>query len=696
VITLAVAALAAIAGSGTLERLTYGGELQQDAESSRAADAIRDNVGSGGADLLVTYRSARYTVADPEFREAVEHSLAKAPAGLVTATMTAWSSGIPELDSKDEHATIVAIMLAGSDDTARTRTYRLLRPVLAAMNGFQVSFSGPIAIREAVVTAAENELLHMELLVLPAVFLVLVLLFRSIVAALIPVVVGALTLTITFGLLRPLTDVMDVSVLAVNALTVLCLALAVDSALFVVGRFREELTRRGDVGESVVATLSSAGRTCFFSGLTIGAAALSLALFPTGVTRSVGISTAIAMMAGTVLSLTAVPALLAVLGHRVNLLRVPLPLPWRPGSLNRFWARVGRAVIDEPISCLITSVVFLAVLTIPFFHSTLGFPDQRTLPPGAPARVATDEQRDDFVFPALDLIQVVTEFAQPAGTPAREAAALDWNRRLLGLPGAKWLLTVAESDHYTVLYVYAGPAESPSTLDLVRRIRALHGPPGGSVLVGGSSAMAVDVLDLLRHRLPWVLLFIGVTAFVSLTLTLRSLVLPLKAIVVNALSLGASFGAITWIFQDGHLAWLVGATRTGYLDVFTPFMLLAILIGLSMDYEFFLLSRIREEYDRTGDTNAAVVVGLQRSAPVFTGAAIVVMVVAAVISAGEVMFIKQLCAGIFIAVAVDATVVRAVLVPAAIRLLGRANWWLPGRRRAPAPAEAASAVRSRR
>lgn len=674
-VVLALTALAAVVGVGGLDRFGYGGELQQDAESSRAADVIRDHVGSGGADVLVTYRDPRATVDDPAFRRAVERSLAGVPAGVVTGSLVSWRDGLPALDARDRRATAAVLVLAGADDTERTRSYRVLRDAIRA-DGLDVSFSGPTALRDAVVTKARDELLRKELLALPAVFLLLVLLFRSLVAALVPVLVGALTLTATFALLRPLTAVLDVSVLAVNALTVLCLALAVDSALFVVGRFREELARRGDVEQAVVATVATAGRTCFYSGLTIGVIALSLVLFPVGITRSIGICTALAMGVGTVLSLTAVPALLAVLGHRVDLVRVPAPKWPRPGAAHRFWGRVGRAVVAEPVAYLIAAVALLAVLTTPFAHVVLGFPDQRTLPAGDPTRVAIEEQRRDFAFPALDLVQVVTEF----DAPARGEAARQWNRRLAALPGVRWVATVAESDRHAVLYLHAGPAESPAALDLVRDIRALPPPPGGSVLVGGASAMAVDVLDVLRDRLPWVLLVIALVTFALFAVLLRSVVLPLKALVVDVLPLGAAFGVLTRVFQDGDLTWAVGATQTGYLDVFQPFLLLVIVVGLSVDYEFFLLSRIREEHDRTGDTDAAIVAGLRRSAPVFTGAALVVLVVAAVIASGDVVFVKQLCVGIFVAVAVDATVVRAVLVPASVKLLGAANWWWPARR----------------
>ena len=591
--------------------------------------------------------------------------------------MTYWNSDAPVFAATNRKATIVAIMLAGADDTQRTRNYWRVRDSLRS-NGLTVSFTGPIAIRDAVATRAHQDLLRTELISFPAILLLLVLVFRSLVAALLPVAVGGLTLAATIGLIRPLTLLTDVSVLAVNAVTVLCLALAVDAALFVVGRFREELTRSSTVDDAVVATVATAGRTVFFSCLTIGIVAVGLAFIPAGLTQSIGLCTAIAMCVGTVVCLTALPALLAVLGHRVNLGRLPLAARWRrPGTADRFWGRVGRAVIRRPVVFLVATVLTLVVLTMPFFHTRLGFPDQRALPADDPARVAVDDLRREFNLPALDLIQVVTRFDIPVDTDAGQVAVRAWAQRLRHVPGVMVVVTAASAGRHGVYYAYAGAAESGAAIRAVRQIRALPPPDGGAVLVGGVTAMAVDVYDLVRDRLPWVLLFIAAMTYLLLGVLLRSVLLPLKALIVNALSLGASFGALTWIFQDGHLTWLVGATRTGYLDVLLPVLLLGVLIGLSMDYELMLLSRIREHYDKWGDNDAAIIAGLRHSAPVFTAAALVVLVVAAIFATSDVVFVKQFCVGILVAVVVDATLVRAVLVPAAMRLLGKANWWLP-------------------
>jgi uncharacterized membrane protein YdfJ with MMPL/SSD domain len=675
-VSLVLAAVAGMFGLFGLDRLSYGGELQAGAESARAADEVRERVPDGGTDLLLSFRDPVRTVDDPGFRGEVFAALAAVPAGLLTHTRTYFDGDAPVLRSRDGHTTLVAASLRGRDDTERTTTYRAVRDALPA-GPFALTFSGPIAVREAVVSTAQNDLRRTELLSFPAVFLLLLLTFRGVAAALVPVVVGGLTMAVTLGLVRAFAAVTPISVLAVNVVTLVCLAYAVDAGLFMVGRFREELATGRDVDTALAATMATAGRTCVYSCVTIAVVTGAMMLFGTGLTMSIGLCAALSMAVSALISLTLLPALLGVLGRRIDWLSLPRPVR-RAGAMDRFWGRIGRAVIAEPVGYLVAVVGVLAILSAPFPHARLGFPDQRALPADAPARAATEQLRADFAVPLLDLVQVVTRYAEPVATPAGQAAAGQWLQQLSRLPGVRFAAGAAAEGRHSVVFVQAAAAESAVTVDVVRAIRALPPPPGAEVLVGGAAAMAVDAYDLIGDRLPWVLGVIAVLAYLLLAVLLRSLVLPLKALVVNALSLGASFGVLTWMFQDGHLTWLVGATPSGYLDVLLPSLLLVLLIGLSMDYEFFLLARIREHYDATGDNDAAIVAGLQRSAPVFTGAALVVIVIGAVFATSEVVFIKQLCVGLIVAVTIDATLVRAVLVPATMRLLGKANWWLPG------------------
>ncbi|MER6047765.1 MMPL family transporter [Streptomyces sp. NPDC001793] len=681
VVPLVLAALAAAVASDIQERLSYGGFIARDAESNRAAMAIRDRIGRGGADVIAIYRNAHHTVEEPMFRRAVEHSLATAPKGTIVSTMTYWSRDLPLLASKDHHATAVLIMLAGSDDTSRTASYHQLRPALRA-EGFRIQYTGPVAVVDGVAERALTDLNRARLIALPLVFALLLLIFRSLVAALLPVVIGGLSISITLGVLVLLNDVVEISAITLSLVTALGLALGVDAALFVVGRFREELAGRAGVPDAVTTACATAGRTVFLSGATMSGIALGFLLFPIGILRSIGVAAAIVITVSATLSVTALPAALALVGSRLTTRRLRTPRRRRADPAEGPWAGLARAVMARPGHYTIGVLLTLLVMTAPFAHITLGFPDQRTLPADAPARLASDALQHDFALGGLDAVQVVVSVPHRLDTPTGQRTLRAWGEELIRLPGTGAGLIAATSQHSAVIYLtHDSSAEDPVTRTLVQRIRALPPPDGGEVLVGGLSAMAQDTLQMLGRRLPWVLFSIAAFTYVLLLTALRSVVLPAKALLVNALSIGASFGALVWIFQDGHLTWLVGAGRTGYIDVTQPVTMLILLIGLSTDYELLLLSRIREQYDATGDNAVAVATGLQRSAPIITASAAVVLVVSAIFTTNGVILVKELCVGVFIAVAVDAGLVRALLVPAAMRMLGRANWWLPGTRK---------------
>ncbi|UQA91404.1 MMPL family transporter [Streptomyces halobius] len=681
-VSLTVAGVALFAASGVGDRLSYGGFIPSDAESNRAAVAVRERIGRGGADVVVLYRHQRRTVDDPAFRRAVEESLSAVPAGAGVSTMTYWSRELPLLVSRDRHATAVAVMLAGSDDTQRAHSYQRFRSALRA-DGYQLQYAGPTALVDEVSQRGLSDLEKAKFIGFPAVLLLLVMVFRSPVAAVLPVVIGGLSIGITLGCLVLLRDVVETSFTTLIAVTTLGLALDVDAALFVVGRFREELARRATVPDAVETTCATAGRTVFLSGVTMCGIAGGVFFFPIDALRAFGVGAALVIAVSVVLNVTALPAALFLLGHRINSMRVP----WsRPGEARAGggWARLARSVMNRPGHYLVGVLLVLAALTAPFFHIVLGVPDQRALPADASARMATDSLQHDFPVNGLNAIQVAVTVPERLDTPAGQRSLTAWASRVVALPDIGGGLIAAKSQHSAVVYFdSSGNLDAAGTRALVRDIRALP-PPGkgkGEVLVGGVAAMALDTLEMLNRRLPWALLYITAFTFVFLLVALRSIVLPLKALVIGALSMSASFGALVWIFQDGHLLWLVNGSRTGYVDVVQPIVLLLLLAGVSMDYEFFLLSRIREHYDASGDNTAAVAQGLQQSGPVVSVAALVVLVVSAIFASNGVTTVKQVCVGMFIAIALEATLIRALLVPAVMRLLGRANWWLPGARK---------------
>ncbi|GAA3683910.1 MMPL family transporter [Lentzea roselyniae] len=675
-VALGLAVLGAPGALSLPERLAHGGYLAADSESAQAIQAIRDRVGTGAVDVVVIYRHSRlHTIDDPAFRAGVERSLATAPAGVITSAMSYWTTQNPGLISEDFHAAAVVVMLAGADEDARAASYQQLRDGLVA-DGFELSYTGPVAVLEEVAERTTADVHRAGLITLPLIMLVLVVVFRGVVAALLPVLLGGLTTVVTLAVLRLVTEVTAINFAVLNAIVAIALAVGTDAALFVVSRFREELLRRPSPAAAIMPTMTTAGRTVFCSGIAISAIVSANLFFPLGFVRSLGIGAAIAAAVGAVLAVTVLPAMLVVLGPRVNALafgRKRDALSLAEGGPR--WARLARAVMRDPLPCAAVAIAVLLLLAVPFFHTRFATADETVLPEKASARIAATQLRSEFGVASMSAIQLTTTFANPLDGPAGERDLDQWRGRLLTVPGVETGMVVATRDRTAVIYL-AAPAGG-DTREVIRRLRALPAPPGGENLVGGEAAMSVDTIDRAFQRLGWALLYIAVMSFLLLAVALRSIVLPVKALVVNALSLGAAFGAVTWVFQDGHLAWLVGATPVPHIDLFLPVVLLTIVIALATDYELFLLCRVREEYDESGDNETAVAEGVRRSGPIITAAALVVCTVGVGFLSSDVLLLKELCVGMIVAIVLDATVVRLILVPAVMRLLGRANWWLP-------------------
>jgi len=510
------------------------------------------------------------------------------------------------------------------------------------------------------------------------VLILLVFVFGSVVAATTPLLVGVLAIFGAFVATRLLTYTTDVSIFALNIITILGLGLAIDYALFVVSRFREELAAGRSPREAIPRTIATAGRTVVVSGLTVALALASLLIFPQVFPRSMGFGGMAAVLVAMIASLTVLPALLAVLGHRVNALRIRGP--WRrnragaAGPRPGAWERIARGVMRRPVLVIVGTVAVLAVLAAPFAGARFGGVDERVLPAGTESRVVSERLRADFTSGDVAPISVLATGAS--------ASDVDILARQIGeMPGVTSATRTAgngDGDASLISVAYEGESAGQTGKDVVQQIRSMSTPVGVTVLVGGQPAELVDLLDSLGDRLPWMALLMAAATFVLLFFAFGSLVLPLKAIVMNLVSIGASFAAVVWAFQDGNLAGVLGFTETGYLEATQLILMLAILFGLSTDYEVFLLSRIREEWDRTGDNTTAVALGLQKTGRIITSAAMLLIIVIGGFSLGGISFIQMIGFGMIVAIAVDATIVRALLVPATMRLLGRWNWWAPG------------------
>lgn len=585
-------------------------------------------------------------------------------------------------------------------------------------DGLEVGLAGGPAFYGDVQFVSEEDLRRSELISLPLAALALLFVFGSVVAAAIPLVVGGAAAVGALGLVHLVATHTPMSIFVLNLTTLLGLGLGIDYSLLVTSRFREELARHGDavdaIERSLATTVATAGRAVFFSGSTVLLGLLGLAFLDFMMLRSIGVAGAIVVGLGVAAALTLLPAILAVLGPRIDWLRVRR-LRSDAGGDGR-WARLARWVMDRPLAVFAPILVILLALGAPFLSVRLNAPDASILPPSVPSRAAFDRLTAAFGEGEFAPIVLAIRTTGPVTDPANIAALVDYSRRLAADPRVTRVESLVDVDprlttaQYQLLYAAPGgppdravadtlaattrgdltvftvytpyPSNDPSGRALVRDLRNPSGPlvppPGVTVLVSGGAADVEDVVAGILAEFPRTALFIVVATYVVLFVLLRSVVLPAKALVMDTMSIGASFGALVWIFQDGNLSALLGFRPLGFVETTLPVIMFCVLFGLSMDYEVFLLSRIKEVWDRTGDNREAVARGLERSGRIVTSAALIVVLVAGSFAFADIVLIKALGLGIALAVALDATIVRALFVPATMRLLGHWNWWLPG------------------
>jgi trehalose monomycolate/heme transporter len=670
---------AAAWGTGVFGSLqSSGGFTPPSSQSQRASNLADSAFGRNDADVVVLYRSPAMTVADPAYRAAVTRSLAALPHSRVTAAQTYWSTGSARYVSTNRHETYAVLQLAGSSDDARTTSYDAIKGDLSAP-GLHTLVGGNVPTSAAINTEVKADIGRAEAFSMPVLLILLLVIFGSLTSALLPLAIGGTAIIGSFAVLRLLTLGTAVSTYSINITTILGLGLGIDYGLFMVGRFREELRRQPTVQDALARTVATAGRTIAVSGITVAVALSSLMLFPEVFLRSMGYGGVATVLVDMLAALTLLPALLALLGHRVNSLRVRrLARPATGHDHGGAWRRIAGSVMRRPVLYVVAIVAALLALGTPFLSVKWGGTDSRVLAASSQPHQVADALDRDFPANATSPIEAVVRLPAPVSSAAGHAALAAYVNRLdhvSGVTGAQ--ITGARGDVARVDLGYAPQAYSTQARAIVQRVRAVPGPRGATVLVGGVTAGLVDELASMGQTLPWMALMVGLATFVLLFLAFGSVVLPLKAIVMNVLSLAAAFGAIVWIFQDGHLSGLLNFTPTGTIDPSMPILMLAIIFGLSMDYEVFLLSRIRERYDISGDNTMAVADGLQRTGGIITSAALLLIIVVAAFSASSIIFIKLLGVGMVIALLVDASVVRVLLVPATMRLLGRANWWAP-------------------
>ncbi|MFJ9739217.1 MMPL family transporter [Streptomyces sp. NPDC101166] len=678
------AVLAGAYGVGVFGDMKPGGFEDPGSESRTAARLAEQAFPQRAPDAVVVYRDDTRTVDDPSFKAAVVKSLEALPKSEVTGFAHFWMTNMPQQVSRDRHATYVAMNLAGSDDNGKEEAYKAVKDKLD-VPGLTTLRGGPVPTGHQAGDEIGKDLGMAEGLSFPVLFVLLVVVFGGLAAASLPLVVGGLSIIGSMAVLRVIAQVTDVSVFAMSLVTVLGLAVAIDYGLLIVSRYREEL-ERGHTGEEALArTVATAGRTVVISGITVAVALAGMTFFPFGFLKSMAYGGVAAVVLSVFFSLIALPAALAVLGPKVNALSLRRRKPAAPAGRTAgaggqgAWYRLAHGLMRRPAAVGLGTLVVLVALALPALRIEFGANDARQLPDSAEGRKVHNTMERDFDGDAVKSIDALLTLKGDAASPQQGAAVQAYAGRLGATEGAKGAeITGATGTTARVSVTFEGTAVSPEARDLVNRLKGVTPPPGAKVYFGGETAVFDDTLDALGRTLPWMLLYIAVATYLLLFLSFGSVLLPLKAIAMNLLSLSATFGVLVWIFQDGHLEDLLGFTPTGNIEPNMPIMLFALIFGLSMDYEVFLVSRIREQYDILGDPTAAVATGLQSIGRLIASAALLMIVPLAAMATSGVLTMKLFGVGMVFAILLDVAVVRILLVPAVMKLMGRAGWWAPG------------------
>jgi RND superfamily putative drug exporter len=734
VLAIVIAVAASTLASGATGALSAGGWTDPDSESAAVTDRLKDDFDAGGGTIIAVYRgSAGDDARSDDFQATIRDSLER----LVEDDRVEGSVGWAETRddrfiSTDGTSAYVVVRLAITDEEA-VDAMEELRALIDPPADVTLQLTGVAPATQDQAEQSEKELIQAETVSFPFAALILILVFASLLAAGLPLLVAALAIPTTLGGVYLAAQVTELSIYVQNVATMLGLALAIDYSLFMVSRFREELRRGRDVGTAVQITVATSGKAVTFSGLAVAIGLSGLLLFQPTALRSFGIGGALTVAASVFFALTFLPAVLGMLGPRVNALSVaglrdrlrralgrPVGAAAEAAQASR-WERMAHRVMARPIAVLVPTLAFLLIAGTPFLRLSQGIPDASVLPVGIESREASVALSTEFQAGETSPIIVL---ATVDGSPTDEANVqriLDLSAEIDGLDhidrvegpfaGIKDPQTGADLDAAGIAALFTMPREnlppemaagldrleeayirgSTVRLDAISPLSPLS-PDGTAVVptvrdvevdglttqVGGLAGEGRDFMESQSDTIPWAIaLTLGASALI-LFLLFGSVVIPIKAVIMTLLSITASFGALVFIFQDGNFADILGFTTPGFTIAGNPIIMFSVLFGLSMDYEVLLLSRIQEAYRRTGDNTGSVAEGLAKTAGVITGAALIMVTVFSAFALAESITIKSIGVGMAIAVLIDATIVRVLLVPATMRLMGRWNWWAPG------------------
>ena len=661
-------------GSAVFNRLDSGGYSNPKSDSYKVYNYIHDTLKIADPTVVVVVDAGDSDISDPAVTQralALEAKMAKEKG--VTKTLSYWSAGGEKtFKSKDGKAGYILIYSAADAFTPESQDLGAYFQdhYDGKVDGFTLYAGGVGVVGNAINTKISKDLSISEAISIPATFILLVFVFGAMVASAMPLIVGVSAILGAFFILYLFTLFTDVSIYALNLTTGMGLGLGIDYALLMVNRFREELHHGKGVEDSIIATLNTAGKTVFYSGLTVLVTLLSLTFFPLPFLKSFGYAGVSVVALAVIGALFGLPPILAMVGAKVDkgVVRKSAITPKEDGR----WAHTARYVMKRPVAIVLLALLILGIFAAPLKNIAFSQGDSRMLPESNRAAIATAVQAARFDGQTGNPVEII--ILNGAG---REAEIAAYAAKVAKVDGI-FAVTPAQrygDDIRIVAYETMLP-RTPEAQKMIHDIRDISSPKG--TLVGGVAADYTDSQDGISSTLPWALGWIALSVLILIFIFTGSIILPIKAILLNVLSLGATMGALTWVFIDGHLQWLVGSfTLTGTLDTSIVILISVVVFGLSMDYELFLLSRIREEH-MAGKTNVeSVATGLQRSARIITAAAVLLAVVFAAFITSGVTSIKSMGFGVALAVILDATIVRGLLVPALMRLFGERNWWAP-------------------
>ena len=706
-------------GSSVFDALGGTGVDNQQSESIRASHLLDTTFTNNASDtsIVILLSSPTLKATDPQFEQAASRLITTLKGRReVSSLQSYYGTKDSSFVSRDGHETFIVAVLKSED------SYKTVQPLLVA-SPLQVTVGGSIVADQQFNAQLEHDLEFGEEVSLPIVLLLLVLVFGGVVAAILPLLIGGFAIAGSFAIVHALTTIMSVSSFATNVITFIGLGLAIDYSLFIITRFREEMVvRDGNVQEALARTMATAGRTVFFSGLTVSTSLLSLLLFPESLLYSVGLATIAAALVAMLGALLVLPVILSLLGARVNALSIQRLVRRRMSNAQKQsqggWYHFSYFVMRWRIPIAVCVILFLLTLGTPFLHVSLAPTSVNSLPTNLSSRIVADQLTQKF--PGQDDTSISIAITTHGDALNNDNLALlnGYVKRIQALPEVASVSSLVSVDTQLSLAQYQQlyhPATVPpnaqeqvleqelgqvakqlakgnvtrvdvtahvdpnsnAAKNLVKQVRALSTPQGFTRLVGGSTAENIDQLASLSAVIPYALVVMAVAIFMLLFLMTGSLVIPIKAIVLNVLSLTATFGAIVWIFQDGHLQNILQFQAYGSIDSTQLILIFAIAFGLSMDYEVFLLSRIKEQFDRTHDNREAVALGLQSTGWLITSAALLLAVVVAAFATSRILELQAIGVGLALAVLMDATLVRTLLVPSMMALLGNWNWWAP-------------------